>query len=211
MLARFRRLSPVARLLVGARAARSVGQGALVVAFTLYLHALDWSGTSIGALLMASLLLGAVLTLAFGPLSDRVGRRRMIVIYEFAQALAAAGVSAGRPIVADGVRFIWPRSAPGTFDNVIASGQLIRVDAPLGTRTLAFLGAATNGPIAFMAALPGRGCAANRASAGSSRRWARAATGSATPPTPTASPRRRAASACRAAGRVGCRCPCSRG
>ena len=70
-----------------------------------------------------------------------------------AQALAAAGVSAGRPILADGVRFIWPRSAPGSFDNVIADGQLIRVEAPVGTRTLAFLGSATNGPSEGIATL----------------------------------------------------------
>ena len=70
-----------------------------------------------------------------------------------AQALAAAGVSAGMPIVADGVRFIWPRFAPGSVDNVIANGQLIRVDAPLGTRTLAFLGSSSNGPSEGVATL----------------------------------------------------------
>ena len=39
------------RLLMAMRAARSVGQGAMVAGFTLYLHALGWSGTAIGAVI----------------------------------------------------------------------------------------------------------------------------------------------------------------
>jgi MFS family permease len=84
------RLSPTARLLLSARGARSIGQGALVVDFALYLHALAWSGAAIGALLMASLLLGAALTLAFGPLSDRLGRKAFLIAYEAVQVLAAS-------------------------------------------------------------------------------------------------------------------------
>lgn len=82
-------LSPNARRLIGARAARSLGQGALVVDFTLYLHVLDWSGAAIGSLLMASLLLGAALTLAVGPLSDRLGRKAFLIAYEGVQLIAA--------------------------------------------------------------------------------------------------------------------------
>ncbi|MDA8171865.1 MAG: MFS transporter [Nitrospiraceae bacterium] len=74
---------------MAARAARSLGQGALVAAFTLYLHALGWSAPGIGATLSAALLVGAVLTLAVGPLSDRRGRRRFLLIYEALQAGAA--------------------------------------------------------------------------------------------------------------------------
>ncbi len=72
-----------------ARAARSLGQGALVAAFVLYLHALGWQATAIGATLSAALLIGAVLTLAVGPLSDRRGRRRFLLLYEAIQAGAA--------------------------------------------------------------------------------------------------------------------------
>ncbi len=61
----------------------------MVAAFTLYLHALGWSAPGIGATLSAALLAGAVLTLAVGPLSDRRGRRRFLLLYEALQAGAA--------------------------------------------------------------------------------------------------------------------------
>lgn len=83
------KLPIVVRRLMAARAARSLGQGALVAAFTLYLHALGWSAPEIGATLSAALLAGAVLTLAVGPLSDRRGRRRFLLLYEALQAGAA--------------------------------------------------------------------------------------------------------------------------
>ncbi len=74
---------PVAvRRLLAVRAARSVGQGALVVGFTLYLHALGWNAGAIGAVLSTALLLSVVLTVVVGPLSDRVGRRRFLLGYE---------------------------------------------------------------------------------------------------------------------------------
>ena len=84
-----RRLSPTARLLVGCRAVRSLGQGALVVDFALYLHALDWSAVQIGAVYMGGLVLGAGLTLLAGPLSDRIGRKPFLLGYESALAVAA--------------------------------------------------------------------------------------------------------------------------
>jgi MFS family permease len=73
-------LPVVVRRLLLARAGRSLGQGALVAAFTLYLHALGWSAPAIGATLSAALLAGAVLTLIVGPLSDRVGRRHFLLL-----------------------------------------------------------------------------------------------------------------------------------
>jgi MFS family permease len=82
-------LPPVVRRLMAARAARSLGQGALVAGFTLYLHALGWSAPEIGATLSAALLAGSLLTLAVGPLSDRRGRRRFLLLYEAFQAGAA--------------------------------------------------------------------------------------------------------------------------
>ncbi|MGH8184615.1 MAG: MFS transporter [Rhodanobacteraceae bacterium] len=77
------------RLLIGMRAVRSIGQGAMVAAFALYLHALGWSGTAIGAVLMGALLIGTVLTMIIGPLSDRGGRRSFLLGYDLAQAIAA--------------------------------------------------------------------------------------------------------------------------
>ncbi len=77
------------RLLIGMRAARSIGQGAMVAAFTLYLHALGWSATAIGAVLMGALLFGTLLTIIIGPLSDHGGRRPFLLAYDAAQALVA--------------------------------------------------------------------------------------------------------------------------
>ncbi|WP_240096393.1 MFS transporter [Thermomonas flagellata] len=84
------RLPPDVRRLVALRAARSLGQGAQVAAFSLYLHVLGWSAAAIGATLSAALLVGAALTLAVGPSSDRIGgRRRFLLAYEGIQAGAA--------------------------------------------------------------------------------------------------------------------------
>jgi MFS family permease len=74
---------------LAARAARSLGQGATVASFSLYLQALGFSGTAIGTVLMAGLLFGALLTLIIGPLSDRMSRRSLLLGYEIAAALAA--------------------------------------------------------------------------------------------------------------------------
>jgi MFS family permease len=82
-------LPPNVKRLLAARAARSLGQGAMVAGFTLYLQALGFSGTAIGAVLMAGLLFGATLTIIIGPLSDRVSRRALLLSYEVAAALAA--------------------------------------------------------------------------------------------------------------------------
>ncbi|MDE2626770.1 MAG: MFS transporter [Burkholderiales bacterium] len=77
------------RLLMAARTARSVGQGATVASFSLYLHALHYSGTAIGTVLMAGLLFGALMTLIVGPLSDRRGSRGLLLGYEIVAAAAA--------------------------------------------------------------------------------------------------------------------------
>ena len=93
------RLPRATRLLLGARAARSVGQGALIVTFALYLRALDWSAPAIGALFTTGLLIDATLITLLGPLSDRVGRKRFLLVYEAAQATAAiVALSTSAPI-----------------------------------------------------------------------------------------------------------------
>jgi hypothetical protein len=63
-----------------------------------------------------------------------------------AQALAAAGLSAGKPVTVNGVTFTWPLPAPGYPDNASAQGQQVKVNAPAGTQTLGFLGSGTGGP-----------------------------------------------------------------
>lgn len=71
-----------------------------------------------------------------------------------AQALAAAGLSAGKPVTVNGVSFSWPQPAPGYPDNAIAQGQQVTVNAPTGTRALGFLGSASGaGPTEGIATL----------------------------------------------------------
>lgn len=78
------------RALLTSRAIRSFGQGMLVVDFSLYLHALGWSGASIGGLLTGGMALQALLVMVSGPLSDRFGRRRFLLGYEVVTLIAAA-------------------------------------------------------------------------------------------------------------------------
>lgn len=98
------------RLLLTIRFIRSIGQGALAVAFTLYLRALGWSAPAISGVLSGALALGAVLTLIAGPLSDCGGRRRFLVVYEFAQWLAGlAAVFSAAPAI------LWAAALVGGF------------------------------------------------------------------------------------------------
>ena len=64
-------------------ALRSIGQGMLVVNLALYLHALGWSTTAIGSVLAAGGLLGVLLSPVIGIYSDRYGRKKFILFYEF--------------------------------------------------------------------------------------------------------------------------------
>ena len=88
------------RLLLATRFVRSIGQGALAVDFALYLRALDWSAVAISAVLSVALLVGVLLTLIAGPLSDRGGRRRFLLFYEAAQGLAGlAAFLSSQPVI----------------------------------------------------------------------------------------------------------------
>ena len=59
-----------------------------MVDFALYLRLLHWTGSAIGALLGGSFVIGALLSLAVGPASDRFGSKRLLVGYELATAMA---------------------------------------------------------------------------------------------------------------------------
>ncbi len=76
------------RLLV-IRGLRSIGQGAMVVDLTLYLKDLHWSGVGIGGVTTAAGLVGAALILLVGVLSDRLGRRVFLLIYETLTLISA--------------------------------------------------------------------------------------------------------------------------
>ncbi|HKN55433.1 MAG TPA: glycoside hydrolase domain-containing protein, partial [Amycolatopsis sp.] len=63
-----------------------------------------------------------------------------------AQGLAANGITPGGGVTANGQQFGWPKSAPGTPNNLIAAGQtLVPVAPPPGATKLSFLGSATGG------------------------------------------------------------------
>ena len=67
----------------------------MVVDFALYLRALDWTAAQIGSLMMVSLVVGVGLTMLVGPLSDRIGRKHLLIGYEIAYALAALAAALG--------------------------------------------------------------------------------------------------------------------
>jgi MFS family permease len=73
--------STTKRLLI-IRALRSIGQGAMVVDLTLYLSDLHWSGAAIGGVTTGAGLMGSALILLVGILSDRLGRKPFLLIYE---------------------------------------------------------------------------------------------------------------------------------
>jgi predicted GH43/DUF377 family glycosyl hydrolase len=63
-----------------------------------------------------------------------------------AEGLAAAGLTLGGQVTADGLTFTWPNVAAGQPDNVTGNGQAISLPG-VGTGTvLGFLGAADSGP-----------------------------------------------------------------
>ncbi len=62
-----------------------------------------------------------------------------------AQALAAAGASPGGKVSAGGASYVWPNSPAGEPDNVVASGQVVTVNASAGASSLDLLASATDG------------------------------------------------------------------
>lgn len=75
-------MHPTTKRLLLIRGLRSIGQGAMVVDLTLYLSALHWSGAAIGGVTTGAGLLGSALILIVGILSDRLGRKPFLLIYE---------------------------------------------------------------------------------------------------------------------------------
>ncbi|MDQ2846937.1 MAG: GH92 family glycosyl hydrolase [Actinomycetota bacterium] len=61
-----------------------------------------------------------------------------------AQALAAAGVTPGGTVKADGVSYTWPNVPVATLDNIEAAGQTIPLNVPAGATKIGLLGSATN-------------------------------------------------------------------
>ena len=65
---------------------RAIGQGVLLVAFSLYLIELGWSPAALGVLFTASGLVTAAASWLVGMVSDRKGRRIFLLAYEGAVA-----------------------------------------------------------------------------------------------------------------------------
>jgi predicted alpha-1,2-mannosidase len=61
-----------------------------------------------------------------------------------ANALAAAGVTPGGTVTADGIAYTWPNEAAGTDDAITAAGQTIPVTLPAGATKIGLLGSATD-------------------------------------------------------------------
>jgi MFS family permease len=79
---------------------RSIGQGALVVDFALYLHGLGWSGFEIGSVLSAGGLLGSALSLVVGLISDRLRRKPFLLFYEIVSLLCGVvALTSAQPLV----------------------------------------------------------------------------------------------------------------
>lgn len=82
-------LSPTAKRLLAGRALRSISQGALAVDSALYLYSLGWTGVQIGGLLSGIGIFNAVLSITAGPVSDRKGRRPLLLIYQIVLMLSS--------------------------------------------------------------------------------------------------------------------------
>lgn len=154
---------------MAARTARSVGQGVTVVAFSLYLHALGYNGAQIGVVLMAGLLFGALLTLIVGPMSDRRGRRGLLLGYECAAAIAslAAMLSADEAVLIAAATIAGfgrgANGAAGPFAPVEQAWLAREVTGNLRRRvfalnaTFGFVGMAAGAALAAAPSLFGRG------------------------------------------------------
>jgi MFS family permease len=92
MFENFGQLHPTTRRLLFTRALRSIGQGALVVDFALYLSALQWSAVAIGAVLSAGGLFGAGLSILIGMTSDRLRRKPTLLVYEAIALITSVAV-----------------------------------------------------------------------------------------------------------------------
>ena len=75
-----RDLHPDAKLLMAARGIRAFAFSYLNVVFAIYLNRLGYSTVTIGVIFTVAYLSGAVLTALWGYLSDRVGRRKILML-----------------------------------------------------------------------------------------------------------------------------------
>lgn len=171
-LVAFKDLRPPTRRLLLARGFRSVGQGALVVDFSLYLNALHWDGASIGLVLSASGLFGAGLSLLIGIGSDHIRRKPFLLAYEsIALVGSLVAVVTAQPVILGAVAILGAfgrgaNGAAGPFSpaeqawlseqvNPIRRGQVYSLNSALGFFGMALGAAAAALPSLWRGVLPG--------------------------------------------------------
>ena len=153
-------LGRTVRLLLGARAARSVAQGVLAVDFALYLKSLHWTGAAIGSVLAGSLVFGVVMTISGAIASDRFGRRRFLLAYDALYALACvvalfttnAAVLAGAAVV--GAFGRGANGAAGPFSSIEQAWLTQELDPATRSRVLSL-----NATLGFVGMALGAACA----------------------------------------------------
>lgn len=148
------------RLLLAARAARSVAQGVLAVDFALYLKSLHWTGAAIGSVLAGSLVFGVVMTISGAIASDRFGRRRFLLAYDAVYALAClvalftanAAILAGAAVV--GAFGRGANGAAGPFGSIEQAWLTQGLDPATRSRVLSL-----NATLGFVGMAAGAACA----------------------------------------------------
>lgn len=85
----WRSLPLTVRRLILIRLIRSVAQGALAADFAIYLHVLGWTSIAIGGALTLTGLSNTALAFVSGPISDRFGRKSLLLPYEAVVSLCA--------------------------------------------------------------------------------------------------------------------------
>lgn len=125
-------MSPEARLLISARALRAFGDGVVALLLPLHLTALGFSPVQVGALITATLLGSAVLTLLVGLVSHRWAPKPLLFI--------ACGLMLATGLGFAGVRDFWVLLVVGFVGTLNPSGGDVSPFLPLEQALLAHAG-----------------------------------------------------------------------
>jgi MFS family permease len=84
----FKWLSRDGKLLTTARIARTIGYGFLSIIISIYLKLIGFDAFLIGLILTSTLINSIIFTLVASFYADRIGRRKMLVIYAILMAIS---------------------------------------------------------------------------------------------------------------------------
>ena len=87
MLYLLRWISKDGKLLLTARILRTFGYGFLSIIISIYLKLIGFDGFLIGLILTSTLVNSVIFTLVASFYADRIGRRKMLVIYAILMAI----------------------------------------------------------------------------------------------------------------------------